>query len=69
MDIKARVEELTQQQAALMQQQQEGAVNIQRLAGAIAILNEQIAEDDAALPTEESEKTDIPVAAVAARGE
>mgnify|MGYP003654012305 CR=1 FL=1 len=45
MDIQARIEELTQQQAALMQQQQEGAVNIQRLAGAIAILNEQIADE------------------------
>ena len=56
MDIKARVDELTQQQAALMQQQQEGAVNIQRLAGAIAILNEQLAEDDAAPPTEEAEE-------------
>ena len=39
-------------------------MNIQRLAGAIAILNEQIAEDDAALPTEESEKTDIPAASL-----
>ena len=38
MDIQARIEELTAQQQALIQQQQEGAVNIQRLAGAIAIL-------------------------------
>ena len=56
MDIKARIEGLTAQQQALIQQQQEGAVNIQRLAGAIAILNEQLAEDDAALPTEEAEE-------------
>ena len=56
MDIKARIEELTAQQQALIQRQQEGAVNIQRLAGAIAILNKQLAEDDAALPTEEAEE-------------
>ena len=56
MDIQARIEELTSQQQALIQQQQEGAVNIQRLAGAIAILNEQLSEDDAALPMEESEE-------------
>ena len=47
MDIKARIEELTSQQQALMQQQQEGAVNIQRLAGAIAILNEQLGDETA----------------------
>ena len=68
MDLQARINELTGQQQALMQRQQEDAVNTQRLAGAIAILNEQLAEDDAALPTEESEETDIPAAAVAARG-
>ena len=40
MDIKARIDELTQQQ-------QEGAVNIQRLAGAIAILTEQLGDETA----------------------
>ena len=45
MDIKVRIEELTQQQQTLMQQQQETAINIQRLAGAIAILNEQLNEE------------------------
>ena len=45
MDISARIDELTQQQAALMQRHQEDAMNIQRLAGAIAILTEQLAED------------------------
>ena len=45
MDIGARIEELTQQQAALMQRHQEDAMNIQRLAGAIAILTEQLAEE------------------------
>ena len=45
MDIAARIEELTQQQAALMQRHQEDAMNIQRLAGALAILNEQLAEE------------------------
>ena len=45
MDIQARIEELTAQQQALIQQQQEGAVNIQRLAGAIAILNEQLGDE------------------------
>jgi hypothetical protein len=44
MDIQARIDELTQQQQALMQRQQEDAVNIHRLAGAIAILNEQLNE-------------------------
>jgi len=45
MDIQARIAELTQQQQALMQRQQEDAVNVQRLAGAIAILNEQLNEE------------------------
>ena len=45
MNIKARIDELTKQQAALMQRHQEDAMNIQRLAGAIAILTEQLAED------------------------
>ena len=45
MDISARIDELTKQQAALMQRHQEDAMNIQRLAGAIAILTEQLAED------------------------
>ena len=47
MDISARIDELTKQQAALMQRHQEDAMNIQRLAGAIAILNEQLAEEPA----------------------
>ncbi len=68
MDIQARIEELTGQQQALIQRQQEDGMNIQRLAGAIAILNEQVAEDVEVLPTEEAEETDIPAAAVAARG-
>ena len=45
MDIAARIDELTTQQAALMQRHQEDAMNIQRLAGAIAILTEQLAEE------------------------
>ena len=45
MDIPARIDELTKQQAALMQRHQEDAMNIQRRAGAIAILTEQLAED------------------------
>ena len=45
MDIQARIDELTQQQQALLQRTQEDGVNIQRLAGAIAILNEQLAEE------------------------
>lgn len=45
MDIQARIEELTQQQQTLIQQQQETGINIQRLAGAIAILNEQLTEE------------------------
>ena len=56
MDIQKRIEELTAQQQALIQRQQEDGINIQRLAGAIAILNEQLSEDDAALPTEEPEE-------------
>ena len=44
MDIQARIDELTQQQQALMQRQQEDSVNVQRLAGAIAILTEQLNE-------------------------
>ena len=35
MDLQARINELTGQQQALMQRQQEDAVNTQRLAGAI----------------------------------
>jgi hypothetical protein len=45
MDIQARINELTQQQQALLQRTQEDGVNIQRLAGAIAILNEQLNEE------------------------
>jgi hypothetical protein len=45
MDIQARIDELTRQQQTIMQRQQEDAVNVQRLAGAIAILNEQLAEE------------------------
>jgi hypothetical protein len=45
MDIQARIEELTQQQQTIMQRQQEDGVNVQRLAGAIAILNEQLTEE------------------------
>jgi hypothetical protein len=45
MDIQARIDDLTKQQQALMQRQQEDAVNVQRLAGAIAILTEQLAEE------------------------
>ena len=45
MDIQARTDELTQQQQALQKRQQEDAVNIHRLAGAIAILNEQLTEE------------------------
>jgi len=47
MDIQKRIEELTAQQQALIQRQQEDGMNIQRLAGAIAILNEQLAETEA----------------------
>ena len=56
MDIQKRIEEFTAQQQALIQRQQEDGINIHRLAGAIAILNEQLSEDDAALPTEEPEE-------------
>ena len=49
MDISARIDELTKQQAALVQRHQEDGTNIQRLAGAIAILTEQLAEDEAAI--------------------
>ena len=45
MDIQARINELTQQQQALLQRTQEDGVNVQRLAGAIAILNEQLTEE------------------------
>jgi hypothetical protein len=45
MDIKARIEELIGQQQALIQRQQEDGMNIQRLGGAIAILNEQVADE------------------------
>ena len=44
MDIQARIDELTQQQQALIQRTQEDTVNVQRIAGAIAILNEQLNE-------------------------
>ena len=56
MDIQKRIEELTAQQQALIQHQQEGAVNIQRLAGAIAILTEQLAEDVEVPQSEEAEE-------------
>ena len=45
MDIQARIDELTKQQQALIQRTQEDGVNVQRLAGAIAILNEQLNEE------------------------
>ena len=45
MDIQARIDDLTKQQQALLQRTQEDTVNIQRLAGAIAILNEQLTEE------------------------
>jgi hypothetical protein len=45
MDIQKRIEELIGQQQALIQRQQEDGMNIQRLGGAIAILNEQVAEE------------------------
>ena len=45
MDIQARIEELTGQQQALIQRQQEDGMNIQRLAGAIAILNEVLGDE------------------------
>jgi len=45
MDIQARIAELTKQQQALLQRTQEDTVNVQRLAGAIAILNEQLNEE------------------------
>ena len=45
MDIQARINELTQQQQALMQRHREDEVNIQRVAGAIAILTEQLNEE------------------------
>jgi len=45
MNISERIAELTQQQQVLMQRQQEDGVNIQRVAGAIAILNEQLNEE------------------------
>ena len=44
MNISERIAELTQQQQVLMQRQQEDGVNIQRIVGAIAILNEQLNE-------------------------
>ena len=53
MDIQARINELTQQQQIFIQRQQEDSVNIQRLAGAIAILTEQLTEET---PAEASEK-------------
>ena len=45
MDIQARIADLTQQQQALIQRTQEDTVNVQRIAGAIAILNEQLNEE------------------------
>lgn len=57
MDIQARKDELEAQQQALIQQQQETGINIQRLAGAIAILGEQLeAEADAEEPVAEPSK-------------
>ena len=44
MNISERIAELTQQQQVLMQRQQEDGVTIQRILGAIAILNEQLNE-------------------------
>ena len=44
MDIKSRIIELTGQKQKLIQRQQEASINIQRLAGAIAILSEQLGE-------------------------
>jgi hypothetical protein len=51
MDIKVRIDELTSQQQVLVQRQQEDSMNIQRLAGAIAILNEQLGEEPKSPPT------------------
>ena len=51
MDIQARIDELTQQHQALVQRTQEDATNIQRVAGAIAILTEQLNEE---IPEEKS---------------
>ena len=45
MDISARIDERPQQQQALLQRHQEDAMNIQRLAGAIAFAREQLAEE------------------------
>jgi hypothetical protein len=42
MDMQKRLEELTQQQAVLIQQYQEAGTNIQRLAGAIAFAREML---------------------------
>ena len=49
MDIKARIEELIGQQQALIQRTQEDYINIQRLAGAIAILNEVLGDEPLAV--------------------
>ena len=53
MDIQARIEELTHQAAnlerqrqGLIRQQQEDAVNVQRIAGAIAILTELLGNEE-----------------------
>ena len=59
MDIQARINELTQQQQALLQRTQEDGVNIQRLAGAIAILTEQLAEDVEVPQSEEADREEI----------
>jgi hypothetical protein len=55
MDIQARIDELTQQQQAFQNHQQEDAINVQRLAGAIAILTE-LATDECLCECHDSEK-------------
>ena len=59
MDIQARIDELTQQQQAFQNHQQEDAINVQRLAGAIAILTEQLAEDVEVPQSEEADREEI----------
>ena len=51
MDIQARIEELTKHQQVLQKRYQDDTMNIQRLAGAIAILNEQLSEDTSPVPS------------------
>ena len=55
MDIQARIDDLTQQQQAFQNHQQEDAVNVQRLAGAIAILTE-LATDECLCECHDTEK-------------